>query len=239
MRRAFTLIELLVVVAIIAILAAILFPVFAQAKVAAKKTQDLGNCRQIGIAVMLYAQDFDDAFPLTNFPVSSNTWTQHLQPYIKNRGIYRSPADTSTNWPPAGMAETHPDFLTYRMTSYFLNAYMSGGHFGGRFASITAIASPADTIYLALSPDNVVRDHFAPFFWGDPPEIPDPFMQNMTWDSGKQETKSLRLRAFTDGANYTFTDGHAKFHRWNTVWWRDIPNGVYAGNFDPRNIGRP
>ncbi|HEU4752804.1 MAG TPA: prepilin-type N-terminal cleavage/methylation domain-containing protein, partial [Armatimonadota bacterium] len=58
--RGFTLIELLVVIAIIAILAAILFPVFAQAKVAAKKTADLSNLKQIGTSVFLYAGDNDD-----------------------------------------------------------------------------------------------------------------------------------------------------------------------------------
>jgi prepilin-type N-terminal cleavage/methylation domain-containing protein len=63
-RSAFTLIELLVVIAIIAILAAILFPVFAQAKVAAKKTQDLSNTKQIGLASILYAADYDDQFTI-------------------------------------------------------------------------------------------------------------------------------------------------------------------------------
>jgi len=61
---AFTLIELLVVIAIIAILAAILFPVFAQAKAAAKKTQDLSNLKQIGLAIQIYANDNDDALPM-------------------------------------------------------------------------------------------------------------------------------------------------------------------------------
>lgn len=60
MKKAFTLIELLVVIAIIAILAAILFPVFAQAKAAAKKTADLSNLKQIGTATMLYLNDYDD-----------------------------------------------------------------------------------------------------------------------------------------------------------------------------------
>jgi prepilin-type N-terminal cleavage/methylation domain-containing protein/prepilin-type processing-associated H-X9-DG protein len=60
MRRGFTLIELLVVIAIIAILAAILFPVFAQAKLAAKKTQDLSNIKQIGLSTMMYLNDYDD-----------------------------------------------------------------------------------------------------------------------------------------------------------------------------------
>ena len=63
-RRAFTLIELLVVIAIIAILAAILFPVFAQAKEAAKKTADLSNHKQVTLAFMQYLPDNDDVFPL-------------------------------------------------------------------------------------------------------------------------------------------------------------------------------
>jgi prepilin-type N-terminal cleavage/methylation domain-containing protein len=77
MKRAFTLIELLVVIAIIAILAAILFPVFAQAKVAAKKTSSLSNLKQLGTSQLLYSNDYDDrytfAFSKTPTPVSVAT----------------------------------------------------------------------------------------------------------------------------------------------------------------------
>ena len=66
--RAFTLIELLVVIAIIAILAAILFPVFAQAKAAAKRTACMSNMKQVGIGLYLYVQDADDALPMANYP---------------------------------------------------------------------------------------------------------------------------------------------------------------------------
>jgi prepilin-type N-terminal cleavage/methylation domain-containing protein len=66
MKHAFTLIELLVVIAIIAILAAILFPVFAQAKAAAKATVVLSNCKQLGTSTIIYTNDYDDTFPLAN-----------------------------------------------------------------------------------------------------------------------------------------------------------------------------
>src|ERR1043166_4890534 len=72
MRKGFTLIELLVVIAIIAILAAILFPVFAQAREQARSTACLSNTKQIGLAVHMYAQDYDEAFPMGTYPGPRN-----------------------------------------------------------------------------------------------------------------------------------------------------------------------
>ncbi|ARU39774.1 hypothetical protein CCB80_00885 [Armatimonadetes bacterium Uphvl-Ar1] len=243
--RAFTLIELLVVIAIIAILAAILFPVFAQAKVAAKKTQDLSNVKQLGTVLMLYAGDYDDRYPLTSFPSRGNNWPMQCQPYVKNWGIFRSPGDSSTLWPPAGVERPTPDTpasdprWSYRWTSYLLNAYFSGGFNSGQYATQTVLASPANVIYLALAQDNVSpRDHFHPFYWGTPAELTSGFMQNLTWDATKNETKEVKLLAFSQGTNYAFADGHAKFGRWTQVWWRDTANGIFAGSFDPRNEGR-
>ncbi len=87
-NKAFTLIELLVVIAIIAILAAILFPVFAQAKTAAKKTQSLSNIKQIGTAVQMYLGDYDDNFPMSEYggngAVAHIQWYTAVNPYIKN-----------------------------------------------------------------------------------------------------------------------------------------------------------
>ena len=75
MKRAFTLIELLVVIAIIAILAAILFPVFAQAKEAAKKTATLAQYKQMGTSVQIYIADSDDTLPLSmSFNTATRTW---------------------------------------------------------------------------------------------------------------------------------------------------------------------
>jgi len=125
-KSAFTLIELLVVIAIIAILAAILFPVFAQAKVAAKKTQAISNVKNLSTAAQIYLSDYDDQFPIANIwnPQNNLTaynrfvptpaeqaasftdirginafntfYTNSMRAYIKNEQIYDDPVATST-----------------------------------------------------------------------------------------------------------------------------------------------
>lgn len=111
LRKAFTLIELLVVIAIIAILAAILFPVFAQAKEAAKKSACLSNTRQIGIGVMMYTSDYDDYYPGNDqwIPAESNTsssdtrapYDMLIMPYVKNDNIFTCPDDNKSTRPAA------------------------------------------------------------------------------------------------------------------------------------------
>ena len=90
-KRGFTLIELLVVIAIIAILAALLFPVFAQAREAARKTQCASNLRQIGVALNLYLGDFDDGFPVPYLSAPRTSWAGQIQPYAKNWQVFRCP----------------------------------------------------------------------------------------------------------------------------------------------------
>src|SRR5579871_5403703 len=113
---AFTLIELLVVIAIIAILAAILFPVFAKARSQARKIVGISNLKELGLATMMYIQDYDEHLPYYNWGVmscsesgtggssisgnlpqfqyySAMAWCNSLQPYIKNLGIFQDPGD--------------------------------------------------------------------------------------------------------------------------------------------------
>lgn len=98
---AFTLIELLVVIAIIAILAAILFPVFAQAREQARKTSCLSNMKELALANLMYVQDYDEAFCNEGQPQApawgwQMTWLVETQPYIKNYGIMHCPSDSHT-----------------------------------------------------------------------------------------------------------------------------------------------
>src|SRR5579862_3134643 len=111
-RRGFTLIELLVVIAIIAILAAILFPVFAQAREKARAISCISNLKQIGLSLIMYTQDYDEAFPsvITNSSQDGGCapglewyalgggWATLANPYIKNGQIFRCPSSESPYW---------------------------------------------------------------------------------------------------------------------------------------------
>ncbi|MFQ6097782.1 MAG: prepilin-type N-terminal cleavage/methylation domain-containing protein [Armatimonadota bacterium] len=103
-RTGFTLIELLVVIAIIAILAAILFPVFARAKAKAKQASCSSNHKQIAMAWLMYAQDYDDHAAPCNVGTNNDPWPRVwnatvLRPYVKNRQLWECPSYSSVRNP--------------------------------------------------------------------------------------------------------------------------------------------
>lgn len=117
-RRGFTLIELLVVIAIIAILAAILFPVFAQAREKARQASCMSNMKQIGLAVVQYTQDYDEAFPAgLQSGWWQASWVWQTYPYMKSIDVLRCPSD------PGGNPVSSFSWAGLR-TSYVANGYL-------------------------------------------------------------------------------------------------------------------
>jgi prepilin-type N-terminal cleavage/methylation domain-containing protein len=221
MKRAFTLIELLVVIAIIAILAAILFPVFAQAKLAAKKTQDLSNQKQIVTAIMLYANDNEDRTCATHHDLESGetiadlyTWYQPLFAYVKSKDIFRNPvvSDVPTIFPPL---VTLANWQTYR-TDYLINGFFSHG------ASLGLPSSPADQILIGNRRDGIAFFDYHP--WASAPDgnWERGFLSGSRYTIGDVETDSQvpdpsNVGRFTGGDNYGFVDGHAKYLKFNAT----------------------
>ncbi len=134
MTRAFTLIELLVVIAIIAILAAILFPVFAKAREKARQASCTSNLKQIGLAQMMYAQDYDESLP-NHTEVAGQDWPLMIVPYVKNGQIFRCPSA-----PFYGHQLVDGSDLSYGYNC---------GHIGNR--SLAYLQHPATTIMCADS----------------------------------------------------------------------------------------
>jgi prepilin-type N-terminal cleavage/methylation domain-containing protein/prepilin-type processing-associated H-X9-DG protein len=229
LRRGFTLIELLVVIAIIAILAAILFPVFAQAREKARAISCLSNAKEIGTAVLMYAQDYDEgvvpwvdcgtACGVQVRPRHDRLWTGHLQPYIKNggdigpTGVFRCPSFSESNLLTAG---DRPDCDGPGGLDGYFPAIEWWSHYGISIPNAGGSGTQADPYY------NFGGSYNAPPGYGAVttymPQVVRPAETAISGDGGTWVGGGYIVIVFgcesaeahQQGGNFTFLDGHSK-----------------------------
>ena len=187
MKRGFTLIELLVVIAIIAILAAILFPVFAKAREKARQSSCLSNLKQINLAWLSYAQDYDERVCSARVtPGTSPTASYHydfpimLMPYIKNNQVFDCPSSS---------VPKYDGGQYYTRASYMQNVRLGN--------------EPAGT-----------ANKFAPVSLG---AVNSPSTCPVHWDAGRESPEGWWVQSYlgirhNEGLNVDFVDGHAKWY---------------------------
>ena len=235
-RRGFTLIELLVVIAIIAILAAILFPVFAQARAKARQAMCLSNQRNLGQAFMLYVQDYDETFPPTDYDdpaIGRVTFPTLVEPYIKanivkpvgslepkdqRKSIFVCPSIDTGLADPTWAAINGPAG-SRALLSYGTNTYLMPAGRGllaaGRVPavnSMAAVGSPASLVMLGPSLGT----------------IPDISGRDDAYDGINRNTQQYMLARMrhSGGASYTFADGHARWFKAPDNYKAQSLNGV-------------
>jgi prepilin-type N-terminal cleavage/methylation domain-containing protein/prepilin-type processing-associated H-X9-DG protein len=232
--KGFTLIELLVTIAIIAILAAILFPVFARARENARRSSCMSNLKQIGLAVMQYTQDYDEHLPnrFNSFPVgyaytlpnggtTSSTailWYMQIYPYIKNYQVYNCPSDSLHTYTGGytsaigyGINQTLPSFCTSNCGVVMFPANGVGGTSPG--ASLAAIDDVSGTIaitdakYYAIKFDTVLTES----------QATDPAMGACVPESSPYNFAGCVGARHLNTVGTLFVDGHVKSMQWQTI----------------------
>jgi prepilin-type N-terminal cleavage/methylation domain-containing protein/prepilin-type processing-associated H-X9-DG protein len=205
---AFTLIELLVVIAIIAILAAILFPVFAQAREKARGISCLSNCKQIGLGIQMYAQDYDETFVPAS--VGFTPFNALLEPYIKNQQVWTCPSAVTT--------------ITGVSRSIGMSATVARPI--SAVLRMPAIEFPASLIAMGDS---------QPLAWGSTFGANVNGFQacsSATREATGQAQGSThaQFQRHSLGANFVFADSHAKWMKARTTI---VPNSMWSLSFRP------
>ena len=229
-RPGFTLIELLVVIAIIGILAALLFPVFAQAREAARRIACLSNTRQIGLAFQMYVEDYDEVTLSVYTDNANNTvvdsW-QILQSYTKNRQIFYCPDRYDEG---CGYSEGLNESPNDRCIGYGYNwgpmqSFTVGQYQGGLLGA--AVAANGNEVYSGIA-EAAVLNTASTFAFGDcldKPWYTLSITSILSHYNGDSNSGMLHGGMF----NITYVDGHAKAMPWK---------GAYSEVFPASQSGR-
>ena len=226
--KAFTLIELLVVIAIIAILAAILFPVFAQARESARRTACLSNMKQANAGLTMYQQDYDERLPTltddTAFSPSTrmDAWNL-LQPYIKNRDVFYCPDRSQVGC-------GYRQFVGYGQNDRCNGVGYNWGpvQFAGGGLLNTAAQFGSVTVYMGVSLASLPAPADT-FTFGDTQDTPFYTISNPSIISGVAGNSNSAL-LHHGRFNMAYADGHAKNMNWRAGKVASL--GVFAA---PRN----
>lgn len=201
MRNGFTLIELLVVIAIIAILAAILFPVFARARENARRASCQSNLKQIGLGVIQYTQDYDEAMPPTDADASRYALSGlRIGTYTKSDQLLRCPSDSNTTAVVRNISNTGdvPNSYYVPMDEFDVPTSAGWGVFGNNAAvSVADFPNTAQTIMVAERNANEADWHIS--------------RDTATPSGGNSQDASSRVtNRHLDTAVFLFVDGHVK-----------------------------
>ena len=224
-KRAFTLIELLVVIAIIAILAAILFPVFAQARAKARQAACQSNMKQIGLGILQYAQDYDETLPPASFKNAAYVtgWDLMSAPYMGTGvrrggapGIFQCPNDSV---PRRGTGESPRTYAMTEGRNGVVNGTTEIAPDGTQMrlsAALAAIEAPADSLMVAEFPNDSNRFGQSESAFVQRPKAPEGGgnrSQNCTVGQSTCDPANIIEPIHAGGWNYLFCDGHVKWLR--------------------------